>query len=203
MRPQHTDILTGFFHNDESESKTLKIVQDFREEYKRVDEYLNKHPEILELAHRDLQKLCKPNPKKDRTPDFTSDNLFHAVLVMQIEALDYRETTIRIAESKTLQNFADYSTKRRSTTRSSATLSKPSRRTLGKPSTNTSASEEVFPPVLKNYYKNLGRTAIAQKTRFHELIPFMKADEVDKEIRDVLDEIHRTAETAIKKGDDA
>ena len=105
MRPKHTDILTGFFHNDESESKTLKSVQLYREEYKRVDEYLNKHPEILELAHRDLQKLCKPNPKKDRTPDFTSDHLFRAVLVMQIEALNYRETTIRIAESRTLQNF--------------------------------------------------------------------------------------------------
>ena len=96
MRPKHTDILTGFFHNDENESKTLKSVQCYREEYKRVDEYLNKHPAILELAHRDLQKLCKPNPKKDRTPDFTSDHLFRAVLVMQIEALNYRETTIRI-----------------------------------------------------------------------------------------------------------
>ena len=105
MRPKHTDILTGFFHNDESESKTLKSVQWYRAEYKRVDEYLNKHPEIFELAHRDLQKLCKPHPKKDRTPDFTSDHLFRAVLVMQIEALNYRETTIRIAESRTLQNF--------------------------------------------------------------------------------------------------
>ena len=32
MRPKHTDILTGFFHNDESESKTLKSVQCYREE---------------------------------------------------------------------------------------------------------------------------------------------------------------------------
>jgi len=105
MRPKHNDILTGFFHNADGEAKTTKIVQLYREEYKRVDEYLNKHPEILELAHCDLQKLCKSNPKKNRTPDFTTENLFRAVLVMQIEALDYRETSIRIAESKTLQHF--------------------------------------------------------------------------------------------------
>jgi len=105
MRPKHNDILTGFFHNEEDEAKTTKIVWQYREEYKRLDEYLKNYPEILEAAHRDLQKLCKPNPKKNRTPDFTTENLFRAVLVMQIEALDYREVSIRIAESKTLQNF--------------------------------------------------------------------------------------------------
>jgi IS5 family transposase len=104
MRQKHNNILTGFFHNEE-ETKTLRIVQQYREEYKRVDEYLKKYPEILLAVHKDLQSLCKPDPKKDRTPDFTSEQLFRAVLVMQIEALDYRETTVRIAESNTLQNF--------------------------------------------------------------------------------------------------
>jgi len=104
MRHKHNDILTGFFHEDD-ETQTIRIVQLYREEYKRLDEILKKYPKILERVHRVLQTLCKPHPKKDRTPDFTSENLFRAILVMQIEGLDYRETTIRIAESKTLQNF--------------------------------------------------------------------------------------------------
>jgi hypothetical protein len=61
------------------------------------------------------------------------------------------------------------------------------------------ASDDVLPPVLENYYKRLGRSAIIQKSRFHELISFMKADEVDKEIHEVLDEIHLTAKAATKK----
>ena len=49
--------------------------------------------------HRDLEKLCKADPVRNRRPDFTTENLFCAVLVMQIEGLPYREVTIRIAES--------------------------------------------------------------------------------------------------------
>ena len=109
MRQKLRDMLPGFFHNDqindENENKTLQIVRQFRDEYKRVDEHLTKYPEILEAAHRDLEKLCKADATRDRRPDFTTENLFRAVLVMQIEGLPYREVTIRIAESKTLQNF--------------------------------------------------------------------------------------------------
>ena len=89
MRQKHKNILPGFFTDDENETKTPKIVRLFREEYKRLDEYLKKYPEITELAHRDLMKLCKPNPQRNRTPDFTTENLFRAVLVMQTEAVPY------------------------------------------------------------------------------------------------------------------
>jgi len=105
MRQKQNIMLPNFFQNDESETKTPKIVWQFREEYKRLDNYLEKYPEILATAHRDLANLCKPDPTKKRTPDFTSENLFRALLVMQIEAVPYREATLRIAESQTLQNF--------------------------------------------------------------------------------------------------
>jgi hypothetical protein len=39
MRRKHNDILTGFFPNDDDEAQTLNIVQLYREEYKRADEY--------------------------------------------------------------------------------------------------------------------------------------------------------------------
>jgi IS5 family transposase len=82
-----------------------KIVRDYRNEYKVVSEVLDRHPEILEMAHRDLAKLSKATSRRGRKADFTSENLLRAILVMQREGLDYREASVRIAESDTLQNF--------------------------------------------------------------------------------------------------
>jgi IS5 family transposase len=82
-----------------------KIVREYRNEYKLIGEILEEQPKILELAHRDLQRLSKATSRRGRKPTFTSENLFRAILVMQREGLDYREASIRIAESDTLQNF--------------------------------------------------------------------------------------------------
>jgi IS5 family transposase len=82
-----------------------KIVREYRNEYKLIGELLEEQPKILELAHRDLQRLSKATSRRGRRPTFTSENLFRAIVVMQREGLDYREASIRIAESDTLQNF--------------------------------------------------------------------------------------------------
>jgi len=110
MRQKQRVILPGFFHNGENSTrenfiKVPQAVLQYREEYRRIDEQLQKYPEILEAVHRDLEKLCTPDPVRNRDPDFTTENLFRAVLVMQIEAVPYREVVVRIAESRTLQNF--------------------------------------------------------------------------------------------------
>jgi len=89
-----------------------KIVREYREEYKVVGEMLGRHPEILERVHRDLAKLSKTTSRRGRKADFTSENLFRAILVMQREGLDYREASLRIAESETLQNFCKLIKKR-------------------------------------------------------------------------------------------
>ncbi len=82
-----------------------KIVREYRREYKLIGEILDRHPEILEMVHGDLAKLSKATSRRGRKAVFTSENLFRAILVMQREGLDYREASIRIAESETLQNF--------------------------------------------------------------------------------------------------
>jgi len=82
-----------------------KMVREYRREYKVVSEILDKHPKILEMAHRDLAKLGKATSRRGRKADFTSENLLRAILVMQREGLDYREASVRIAESETLQDF--------------------------------------------------------------------------------------------------
>ncbi len=92
------------FGSDDDRQST-KIVREYRNEYKVIGEILGKHPEILAMVHRDLGKLGKATSRRGRKADFTSENLFRAIIVMQREGLDYREASIRIAESDTLQNF--------------------------------------------------------------------------------------------------
>ena len=58
------------------------------------------------------------------------------------------------------------------------------------------ASDDVLRPILENYYELLGRSSIAQKSRFHEFIPFMQPNEVDQEIHEVLNRIHEIATSA-------
>jgi IS5 family transposase len=81
------------------------IVGKYREEYKLLSQILDKQPKILEGVHRDLEQLSNSTSPRGRKADFTSENLFRAILVMQREGLDYREVSIRIAESETLQRF--------------------------------------------------------------------------------------------------
>jgi IS5 family transposase len=82
-----------------------KIVREYRNQYKVIGRILDERPEILEMAHRDLAKLSKATSRRGRKADFTSENLLRAILVMQREGLDYREASVRIAESETLQDF--------------------------------------------------------------------------------------------------
>jgi IS5 family transposase len=82
-----------------------KIVREYRDEYKTIGNILSDHPQILETVHRDLEQLSKATSRRGRKAVFTSESLLRAIIVMQREGLDYREASIRIAESETLQRF--------------------------------------------------------------------------------------------------
>ena len=98
MRPQTKNIFPEFFSLEtESTTEPEKAntnVQHYRNLYKTLDEYLKKYPEIEQLAHKDLQQLCKTDSTRQRTPDFTTQNLFRAVIVQQMEQLSLRDTEI-------------------------------------------------------------------------------------------------------------
>jgi IS5 family transposase len=89
----------------EDEVQPNKIVSKYRDEYKTLSRILDGQPEILEMAHRDLQQLSQSTSRRGRKAVFTTENLFRGVVVMQREGFDYREASVRIAESDTLQNF--------------------------------------------------------------------------------------------------
>ena len=102
MRVKTEAILDFGWADDLADNQT---VRDYRQEYKALSEILDRRGEILDLVHRDLEQLSKATSHRGRKPTFTSENLFRAVLVMQRQALDYRQASIRIAESETLQRF--------------------------------------------------------------------------------------------------
>jgi IS5 family transposase len=82
---------------------SLKVVQEYRAKYAGIDACLEANPLILWLVHEDLETLSQS--QKGREAKYTTEILFRALLVHQIERTSLRETVIRIAESPTLQSF--------------------------------------------------------------------------------------------------
>ena len=81
-----------------------KVVREYRAKYKAISQVLDRNPEILDAAHEDLKRLSSPN-RFGREGDYTSENLLRALVVMAVEGLPYRETTILIGESGFLKDF--------------------------------------------------------------------------------------------------
>lgn len=102
MRVKAEAMLDFGWGDEQADNQT---VRDYRDEYKTLSEILDGNPTVLDLAHVDLEQLSQATSPQGRKPIFTSENLFRAVFVMQREGLDYRQASIRIAESETLQRF--------------------------------------------------------------------------------------------------
>ena len=82
---------------------SLKVVKDYRAKYAWIDECLDANPLVLWLVHEDLESLSES--KEGREAKYTSEILFRALIVHQIEKTPLRDTIVRIAESPTLQSF--------------------------------------------------------------------------------------------------
>jgi IS5 family transposase len=99
MRP----VLDEQRYLDFTGETSLKVVRAYRAKYAWIDECLDANPLILRLVHEDLERLSES--KEGREAKYTTEILFRALLVHQIERTSLRETIIRIAESPTLQSF--------------------------------------------------------------------------------------------------
>jgi IS5 family transposase len=88
---------------DFSPKTSLKVVQAYRAKYAWIDKCLEANPLMLWLMHEDLEALSQS--QAGREAKYTTEILFRALLVHQIEKSSLRETVIRIAESSTLQAF--------------------------------------------------------------------------------------------------
>lgn len=81
-----------------------KVVRDYRARYRAISQVLDENPEILDLVHKDLQKLSAGG-SKGRGGDYTSENILRALVVQHLEGLPFREAVIRIGSDPFLQDF--------------------------------------------------------------------------------------------------
>jgi IS5 family transposase len=82
-----------------------KVVRDYRARYRAISQVLDDNPEILSAVHRDILKLSDSD-SQGREGDYTSENIFRALVVQHIEGLPFRDTVIRIGGDSFLQDFA-------------------------------------------------------------------------------------------------
>jgi IS5 family transposase len=100
MRRKNEAVLS-FESNDDG---LPKVVRDYRERYRVISQVLDDNPEILSAIHRDLLKLSEGD-SQGREGDYTSENIFRALIVQHLEGLPFRETVIRIGSDPFLQDF--------------------------------------------------------------------------------------------------
>jgi uncharacterized membrane protein len=83
---------------------SVKIVQKHVEKYRRLDEILQSNRTIFEVVHQDFEKYLS-NSSKGRTADYTSEQIFRALLVIFMEQWSYRKTVVNIDTNLLLQKF--------------------------------------------------------------------------------------------------
>ena len=86
----------------------LKVTRDYYAKYPAINDILRVTAEILDAFHKDASRgLARARGRggRARRSTFTSEQLLRAILVMEIEGLSYRATTIRIDDSVFLRRF--------------------------------------------------------------------------------------------------
>ena len=82
---------------------SLKIVNEYREQYKQMSRLLDDNPALLSLAHQDWAELLSTSD--EGRDGYTSEQLLRALLVLFLEGKTYRHTVILIDNSEFLQYF--------------------------------------------------------------------------------------------------
>ena len=81
-----------------------KVVRDYRDRYRAISQVLDDNPKILAAVHADLLALSEDD-SEGREGDYTSENIFRALVVQHIEGLPFRDTVIHIGGNPFLQDF--------------------------------------------------------------------------------------------------
>lgn len=95
------EAVLSFESNDDG---LPKVVRDYRERYRAISQVLDDNPIILSAVHRDILKLSDGD-SQGREGDYTSENIFRALIVQHIEGLPFRDAVIRIGSDPFLQDF--------------------------------------------------------------------------------------------------
>jgi len=75
---------------------------DYRRRYEKIDRLLDDNPDIINLVHADVARICSDD---GRESTFSSEQFLRMIVVKVIEGLSLRDTIIRVADSDFLRNF--------------------------------------------------------------------------------------------------
>jgi hypothetical protein len=73
-----------------SDERLPKVVRDYRARCRAISQVLDQNPEILDLVHKDLQKLSEGD-SRGRVGDYTSESILRALVVQHLEGLPFRD----------------------------------------------------------------------------------------------------------------
>jgi len=88
---------------DFSGKSNLKVVREYRRKYETIGQILEANPRILDLAHKDFIKVLSTS--KYGRGGYTSEQMLRSIVLMFIEAKDYRDTVISVENSEFLRSF--------------------------------------------------------------------------------------------------
>ena len=100
MRLKREAVLS-FESNDDG---LPKVVRDYRRRYRAISQVLDNNDTMLSAVHEDLKQLSEGG-SEGRSGDYTSENIFRALVVQHCEGLPFRDTVIRIGSDPFLQDF--------------------------------------------------------------------------------------------------
>jgi len=86
---------------------TVNITVEYFDRYEKISKILDENPEIVDLVHRDLNKVLKNLNRggPGRKCQITSDSVLRIVIAQVVEGESLRGTVIRIDDSNYLRRF--------------------------------------------------------------------------------------------------
>lgn len=93
---------------ESSDDGLPKVVRDYRARFRAISQVLDDNPKILLAVHSDILELSEDDPHRDgkgREGDYTSENIFRALIVQHLQGLTFRDAVIRIGSDPFLQDF--------------------------------------------------------------------------------------------------
>jgi IS5 family transposase len=80
----------------------LKIVREYQNKYDSISAVLDSNPSILDAVHEDLKNWGAAG---GRNSTYSSEQYLRTILVKWMEGLSFRDTIVRITDSRVLRNF--------------------------------------------------------------------------------------------------
>lgn len=88
-------------------SSAKKVVKEYREKYRAIDQILAANSGVLDLAHADFCQWLSES-EEGRESRYTSEEILRTLVVMFVEQDSYRNVVVRVENSEFLRSFIGF-----------------------------------------------------------------------------------------------